>query len=249
MMNKILIAVRTLEDFKETFLKDDFDSEITVPLKLLSDASKVSVGDTIELTLKINNIDRTLELTGDVKWKRLKEINLPGRRINAGIGVEFDEVSIELLKLHFKELFAELSNIDDDIAGGNYIRVRSDIAEKYRIDDKKVSDFSEKRASPRITITIPIEVFIQNVTKKFNTVDISLHGMCLSTPEKLPIGEEVLVVFEDKILKKQFLIKAVILRNVPEKDDYENNYAVGMKFIFEDDRQKKELMKFIIKRS
>ena len=248
-MNKILIVVRTLEDFKETFLKDDEAREITVPLKLLSDPLDVSVGDTVEMTLKIRNVQRTLELAGEVRWKRLKEINLPGRRISAGIGVEFDEVSVELIKLHFKELFAELSKIDDDMAGGNYIRVRSDIAEKYHIESRNVSDFSEKRASPRITITIPVEVFIKNETKKFCTVDISLLGMCLATDEKLPPGEEVLVVFEDKLLKKQFLIKAVVLRNIPEKENQAKNYAVGLKFIFEDERQKKELMKFIIKKS
>lgn len=73
--------------------------------------------------------------------------------------------------------------------------------------------------------------------------------MCVTTTEKLPVGEEVLVVFEDKSIRKQFLVKAVILRNVPEKDDSASSYAVGFKFIFEDDRQKKELMKFIIKRA
>jgi len=57
------------------------------------------------------------------------------------------------------------------------------------------------------------------------------------------------VVFEDKSIRKQFLVKAVILRNVPEKDDSASSYAVGFKFIFEVDRQKKELMKFIIKRA
>jgi Tfp pilus assembly protein PilZ len=209
----------------------------------------VSVGDTVELSLRIRNVERTLDLAGEVRWKRLKEINLPGRRIKAGIGVEFDETSVELLKLHFKELFTELSDISDNMTGGNYIRVRADIAEKYNIDRKKVVDWSEKRASPRITITIPVEIFIQNMTKRYSTVDISLHGMCLSTDEKFPVGEEVLVVFEDKALHRQFLIKAVTLRNVPDKEDSAGEYAVGLKFIFEDDRQKKELMKFIIKRS
>ncbi len=248
-MNKITIVVRTLEDFKETFIKNDEGKEITLPLKYIESPSEVSVGDTVEMTLQIRNVQRTLDLAGEVRWKRLKDINLPGRRISAGLGIEFDEVSIELLKLHFKELFKELSNIDENMIGGNYIKVRTDIAEKYNIESRKASDFSEKRANPRITIMIPIEIFIKNQTKKLNTVDISLNGMCVTTTEKFPVGEEVLVVFEDKSIRKQFLVKAVILRNVPEKDDSASSYAVGFKFIFEDDRQKKELMKFIIKRA
>ncbi|MGI6394919.1 MAG: PilZ domain-containing protein [bacterium] len=248
-MNKIIIVSKTLEDFRETFIKDNNVREILLPLKYVDDPDSIAVGESVEIIAQIQNVQHPLELTGEVKWKRLKDITLPGKKIRAGFGIEVDEVSVELLKLHIQEAFRELSSLDDEMVGGNYIKVRTDIVAKYNIESKKASDFSEKRAYPRITITIPVEIFIQNKTKKFNTTDISFSGMCIATSEKLPVGEEVLVVFEDKIIKKQFLVKAIILRNMPENVDDAPRYSVGLKFIFEDDRQKKELMKFIIKKA
>lgn len=247
-MTKISIAVKTLEDFRETFISNAKKDEISVPLKLVGAAAEISTGDSIEVSLSIKNVERTLDLAGVIKWKRMKDINIPGRHIPAGIGIEFDEVSMELLKLHFNQLKEELSNIDDDMAGGNYIKIRPDLAEKYKIDIRK-SDYSEKRAQPRISITIPIEIFIRNMTKKYKTLDISLLGMCIATDETLPVGDEVLIIFSDAVFGKQFLIKAVILRNIPDKADRKKNVSVGLKFLFEDDKQKKELMKFIIKRA
>ena len=122
------------------------------------------------------------------------------------------------------------------------------IRDRYNIEKKK-SDYSEKRAQPRISVEIPVEIYINNQTKKFVTRDISLLGICLNSDERFPVGEELLVIFSDKELNKQFLIKAVVLRNIPDRDDPGLNYGVGIKFIFEDDKQKKELMRFILKRS
>ena len=247
-MNRIIINVKNLENFKETFINSVKDSEISVPLKMIGSAAEISTGENIEVVVSVADVQDTLELSGVVKWKRMKDISIPGRHIQAGIGIEFDEVSMELLKHHFKEISEELSNIDEDMAGGNYIKVRSDIAEKYKIDFKK-NDFSEKRAQPRISVTIPVEIFIRNITKKFQTLDISLLGMCIATDEVLPVGEDVLIIFNDNESGKQFLLKGVILRNIPDRLDRKKNVSVGVKFLFEDERQKKELMKFIIKRS
>ena len=247
-MNRIVINVKNLENFRETFLNSAKDSEISVPLKMVGNAAEISTGESIEVVVSVTDASNTLELAGIIKWKRMKDINVPGRHIPAGIGIEFDEVSMELLKHHFKEVSDELSNIDEDMAGGNYIKVRSDIAEKYKIDFKK-NDFSEKRAQPRISVTIPVEIFIRNITKKLKTLDISLLGMCVATDEVLPVGEEILIIFSDTEFGKQFLLKGVILRNIPDKADRNKNVSVGVKFLFEDERQKKELMKFIIKKA
>ncbi|HDT11856.1 MAG TPA: PilZ domain-containing protein [bacterium] len=248
MTRKIFVRARTLDDFKETFISNVKNTEIMVPLRMVGDIYDISTGDNVEINVTIMNIERSLDLSGEVKWKRMKEINLPGKRISAGIGVEFDEASIELIKYHFSELFQELSDIGEGMTGGNYIRVRGDIAKKYNIEKKK-SDYSEKRAQPRISVEIPVEIYINNQTKKFVTRDISLLGICLNSDERFPVGEELLVIFSDKELNKQFLIKAVVLRNIPDRDDPGLNYGVGIKFIFEDDKQKKELMRFILKRS
>jgi len=248
-MRKIFVRVKSLNDFKETFITNIKNCEITVPLRMIDNILDFSAGDTVEITLTIENIDRSLDLSGEVKWKRVRDINLPGKKIPGGIGVEFDDVSIELIKQHFSEVFSELSEINEDMAGGNYIRVRTDIAQKYNIDNKKDNDYSEKRAQPRLSIAITVEIYLKNQTMKFITKDISLLGLCLRTEEKLPVGEEVLVIFNEKELNKQFLVKAVILRNIPDRDNPSINFGAGVKFIFEDDRQKKELMRFILKMS
>lgn len=247
-MTKITINVKNLEIFRETFINQAKNNEISVPLKMIGSAAEISTGDAIEIALVIQIAGSTLDLSGVVKWKRMKDINIPGRHIQAGIGIEFDEVSMELLKHHFNEISNELSNMDEDMAGGNYIKVRSDIALKYKIDFKK-NDFSEKRAQPRISVTIPVEIFVRNMTKKFKTLDISLLGMCIATDELLPVGDEILIIFNDREFGKQFLLKGIIMRNIPDKTDRNKTVSVGIKFLFEDERQKKELMKFIIKKS
>jgi Tfp pilus assembly protein PilZ len=249
MMGKIFVKAKSLDDFKETFINSTKTNEITVPLRMIEDINDVSAGDIVEINVEILNISRSLDLSGEVKWKRMKDINLPGKKIPGGIGVEFDEVSVALIKQHFSEIFSELSDLDEEMVGGNYIRVRSDIALKYNIEKKKENEYSEKRAQPRLTVSIPVEVYVNNETRKFETKDISLLGLCLDTAEKLPVGDEVLVIFKEEELNRQFLLKAVILRNIPDKKDPSVNSGVGLKFIFEDDRQKKELMRFILKRT
>ena len=249
MMGKIFVKARSLDDFKEAFISGSNNTEITVPLRMIDDINDVSAGDLVEINIEIVNISRTLDISGEVKWKRVKDINLPGKKIPGGIGVQLDEVSINLIKHHFSEIFSELSDLNEDMVGGNYIRVRSDIAQKYNIERKKESDYSEKRAQPRLNVSIPVEIYVNKETKKFETRDISLLGLCLKTEEKLPVGDEVLVIFKDEELNKQFLLKAVVLRNIPDKNNPSVNYGAGLKFIFEDERQKKELMRFILKRS
>jgi c-di-GMP-binding flagellar brake protein YcgR len=100
-----------------------------------------------------------------------------------------------------------------------------------------------------MTLKIEVELFINGLTKKFTTSDISLLGMKLISEEKLPVGEEVLVLFEDLSAHKQFMLKAVVLRNIPNRKEPEKTAAVGLKFIFENETQKKELMKFIARKS
>lgn len=245
-MKKIRINVESLEVFKDTFLRSG--NEVSVPIDYLDDLDDISTGEHVEIEVVIKKAHRNLELSGEVKWKRTKSINIPGKRIPAGVGIKFDDVSMEVLKLHFKELSKELSVVGGEMVGGNYIRVRSDIAEKYNMIKKK-NDFSEKRAQPRISLNIEIELFINGITKKFTTSDISLLGMKLISEEKLPVGEEVLVIFEDLAAHKQFMLKAVILRNIQGREDASKNAAAGLKFIFENETQKKELMKFIVRKS
>jgi len=245
-MIKIQIKVENLEVFKETFLKKG--SDVSIPIDYLENLDDISTGAHVEVEVVVKKSHRNLELAGEVKWKRTKSINIPGKKIPAGVGIKFDDVSMEVLKLHFKELSQELSVVGE-MVGGNYIRVRSDIAEKYNMIKQKHSDYSEKRAQPRISLNLEIELFINGVTQKFTTSDISLLGMRLISEEKLPVGEEVLVLFEDLSVRKQFMLKAVILRNIPNRKEPEKNGAAGLKFIFENETQKKELMKFIVRKS
>jgi len=246
-MKKIQINVENLEVFKETFLRSG--NEVSVPIKYLDNLDEIATGEHVEIEVIVKKTHRNIELAGEVKWKRTKSINIPGKKIPAGVGIKFDDVSMEVLKLHFKELARELSAVGGEMVGGNYIRVRSDIAEKYNMIKKKHDDFSEKRAQPRISLNLQIELFINGVTKKFTTSDISLLGMKILSEEKLPVGEEVLVLFEDLSAKKQFMLKAVILRNIKGKGEPPKNAAAGIKFIFENETQKKELMKFIVRKS
>jgi len=48
---------------------------------------------------------------------------------------------------------------------------------------------------------------------------------------------------------KQFMLKAVILRNIPGKTESKKVVAAGIKFIFENEGQKRDLMKFIVRKS
>lgn len=246
-MIRIQIKVANLEVFKDTFLKTGND--VSIPISYLENLDDISTGSQVEVEVIVKKANRNLELAGEVKWKRTKSISIPGKKIPAGVGIKFDDVSMEVLRLHFKELSQELSVVGQEMVGGNYIRVRSDIAEKYNMIKQKNSDYSEKRAQPRIALNIEIELFINDVTKKFTTSDISLLGMKLLTEEKLPVGEEILVLFEDIAAHKQFMLKAVVLRNIPDRKDPGKNGAAGLKFIFENETQKKELMKFIVRKS
>lgn len=246
-MIKIQIKVENLAVFKDTFLKSGND--VAIPIGYLENLDGISTGSQVEVEVVVKRSDRNLGLAGEVKWKRTKSINIPGKKIPAGVGIKFDDVSMEILKLHFKELSQELSVIGGEMVGGNYIRVRSDIAEKYNMIKQKHSDYSEKRAQPRMPLNIEVELFINNVTKKFTTSDISLLGMKLLSEEKLPVGEEVLVIFEAIEVRGQFMLKAVILRNISDRKDPGKNEAAALKFIFENETQKKELMKFIVRKS
>jgi len=246
-MIKIQIKVENLEVFKETFLKSGND--VSIPIGYLENLDDISAGAHVGVEVVVKKSNSNLELAGEVKWKRTKSINIPGKKIPAGVGIKFDDVSMEVLKLHFKELTQELSVVGGEMVGGNYIRVRSDIAEKYNMIKQKYSDYSEKRAQPRISLNLEIELFINGVTKKFTTSDISLLGMKLISEENLPVGEEILVLFEDLTAHKQFMLKAVILRNIPNRKEPGKNGATGLKFIFENETQKKELMKFIVRKS
>ncbi len=243
-------------------------SDIFFNLELLPEYETIKVGGPIEITfLATDEKDgreeekkemKAIVIRGNVSWKRPREIKLPGRVMPAGIGVKLDEKSYDLIEDHIIKEESELSDLSMMMVGGNYIRVRHDIAQvlKNRTEaqggskkgkDKKRGE--EKRVQPRLGISVPVEVFINDQVANFKTRDISLSGMSFETTEPLKEGEEIVVILEDRTVRKQFILKAKVIRHIPHPDDSRRMIGVGVVFLFDSDTQQKELMNFIVRHS
>jgi len=133
--------------------------------------------------------------------------------------------------------------------------VRHDIAEILRKKDaaagngKQQKKAAEKRGQPRLALSVPVEVFVNDQVANLKMRDISLGGMSLETDEPLKVDEDVVIILEDRAMRKQFILKARVVRHIPHPDDSRRIIGVGVVFLFESDTQKKELMKFIVRHS
>mgnify|MGYP000652969373 CR=1 FL=1 len=240
-------------------------SDIFVNLNLLPDYESIKVGGPIKITFKVKEDieekkkkeekEEQFSLQGHVSWKRPRDIKLPGRVMPAGIGVKLDQQSYDLVEDRIIKEQSELSDISFLMVGGNYIRVRHDIAKILRQKEEassageKSKKKPEKRSVPRLALSMPVEVFINDQVSSLKMRDISLTGMAIETNEPLAIGDDIVIILEDRSVHKQFILKARVVRHIPHPDDSRRIIGVGVVFLFENAAQKRELMKFIVRHS
>jgi Tfp pilus assembly protein PilZ len=236
-------------------------SDIFLDLSLLPGYESIKVGGSIEIKFLVTDEGKSegkeVAIRGNVSWKRPREIKLPGRVMGAGIGMKLDAKSYDLIEDRILKEESELSDLSMMMVGGNYIRVRHDIAQvlKERAESRKETTptrekkGADKRQQPRIGISVPAEVFVNDQVANFKTRDISMCGMSFETSEPMKEGEEIVVILEDRSLRKQFILKAKVVRHIPHPDDSRRIIGVGVVFLFEGDKQQKELMSFIIRYS
>ncbi|HNT28973.1 MAG TPA: PilZ domain-containing protein [bacterium] len=245
----------TKRSIREQYFPIGPASDIFVNLALLPNYETIKVGGAVEIRFVVTDEKSEVLIRGQVSWKRPREIQLPGRVMPAGIGVKLDEKSYDLIEERILKEESELSDLSMMMVGGNYIRVRHDIAQVLKArdanrptlpPDKKGGD---QRRQPRVGISVPIEVFINEQVANFKTRDISMCGMSFETAEPLKEGEEVVIILEDRTVHKQFILKARVARHIPHPDDARRIIGVGVLFLFESDKQQKELMNFIIRNS
>ncbi len=239
--------------------------DIFLDLPLLPDYDSIKVGGSVEIVFLVcedaecrskekDAQEERFSLHGTVSWKRPREIKLPGRVMPAGIGVKLDQKSYDLVEDRIIKEQSELSDLSLLMIGGNYIRVRHDIAEILRKKETpaggtKQKKPTEKRSQPRLALSIPVEVFVNDQVANLKMRDISLGGMSLETNEPLKVGEDIVIILEDKSVRKQFILKARVVRHILHPDDSRKIIGVGVVFLFEGDAQQKELMKFIVRHS
>ncbi len=246
-MMQVNFSVPSFSTIAEVYAENAEFSSIILPLSILSDPAAISTGDRIEVSIIITDIATTINVLGTVKWKRHKDIRMPMKTIPAGIGLLLDEKSVGILQ-SAENKTSDLSDIGEPMIAGNYIKIRKDLADKYNKKSGRISSEMEKRTQPRISITIPVEVFANNKIARLNTKNISLEGMCIETTEKMELNEELAIVFEDAETDRQFFIKAVVVRFEIDRQTGIQN-GIGLKFFFENQVQQKDLMRFIIRRS
>jgi len=248
----------TKRSIREKYFPIGPASDIFFDLALLPEYESIKVGGPIEIKFAVTDEGKEVVIRGNVSWKRPREIKLPGRVMPAGIGVKLDEKSYDLIEDRILKEESELSDLSMMMVGGNYIRVRHDIAQvlKSRAESKeaapkrsKEKKGEEKRRQPRIGISVPVEVFINDQVANFKTRDISLCGMSFETDEPLKLGEEIVVILEDRSQHKQFILKAKVVRHIPHPDDSRRMVGVGLVFMFDSDTQQKDLMNFIVRHS
>lgn len=253
MTERLALEIKTVEEMREKyFLGADF-KEVFIPLTSFESHNHISVGTRLELMVMVSSGSNIkIELSGHVSWKRTRDIKMPGKVVPAGIGIKLDDSSVAAVEAAFNDEKSFLSDMDDDsMIGGNYIKIRNDIADKYnkKSERKHEEKGAEKREQPRITINMPVEVFANNQVSNRKTRDISLYGMCIESDEKIKIGEEMVIIFEDDVARKQFMVKAVVVRHVFSREKKDKILGVAVKFKFENMHQKRELMNFIITKS
>jgi Tfp pilus assembly protein PilZ len=254
----ITITIETTKRaIREKFFPIGPASDIFVDLSYLPEYETIKVGGAVEIRFFVSDEENAeVVIRGKVSWKRPREIKLPGRVMPAGIGLKLDEKSYDLIEERIIKEESELSDLSMMMIGGNYIRVRHDIAQVLKkraaAEDKKPSKSkggAEKRKQPRLGVSVPVEVFINDQVANFKTRDISLCGISIETAEPLSLGEEIVIILEDRTVRKQFILKAKVVRHIPHPDDSRRLVGVGLVFMFDSDTQQKELMNFIVRHS
>ncbi len=243
---KIELTTNSFTELSDRFLQGVGFSEMVLTFQHIDDPDGITSGQEVELWVTISEIKKTINLSGKVRWKRSKDIKTPFRVMPAGVGIVLDEKSVEILK-KTESMSNGLSDIDEPMLAGNYIKIRKDIAAKYRSKKREPEKVgSEKRAQPRMTMSLSVEIFLNNEVKRWKTRDLSLDGMLVVTSEEIPLQTEIIVVFNDDATGRQFFIRGEIVRTVR---DGKGELAAGIRFLYDSQDQRRDLMKFMVRRS
>lgn len=250
-MMTLSVTVVSWKDFVSKFCNDELYETLFFPMHAFKDANELQSG--IPFSIRVITLKDKKErlLRGTISWVRNKPIKLPGKFIPAGVSIALDKESKDYISDSVVSADSFLQSVnDEEMVGGNYIRVRKDIAEKYhgKRDDSKKTHTREQRKMPRIQIKIAVNLLIKDDLHNLVSRDISLGGMSVETTELFDIGEEVLMIFEDKdMMENEFVIKGHIVRHIRSEDNTAR--GVGLKFDFESIQQRKKLMSFIVRKS
>ncbi len=243
-MKALQIKVSDIISLKEIYFKNDNFSEIVIPISNKDEIMNFELKEEVAVVISFFNSTNLFELKGLIAWKRLKEINIPGKKLPSGIAVKLDEMSVELLRQYFpKEL--DFEDDEDEMFGGNYIKIRKNYVKKEISTKQTLSPDVEQRRQPRIRLSIPLKLFLGDELFHHKSFDMSIEGMAIESTTMPEIGSELLIIFEDDNTSKTFLLKSKIVRHL--KSDKFSGIAV--KFIFDDKHQQKDLMRFIAQNS
>ncbi|MFO7735866.1 MAG: PilZ domain-containing protein [bacterium] len=242
MTKKFKWTVETLEIFKKKFIQQEL-GDIIIPRETIEDFEEFTAGSQISFVLNIEKNNLKIELNGDIQWKRPSPITLPHKKLPAGLGIKLNDKSIQELKPFFPDMTYDLEDMNEQRVGGNYIKIRRDFSKKK----KKSSREDENRTHPRIPVAAFGEVFFDDESTDMKVIDISLAGMGFYINEPVPVGEEILVIFEDEQYHKKFFIRSKVVRHLKIK---KKTIGIAVRFLFsEDNTQKKALVNYIARHS
>lgn len=242
MTKKTKWSVETLEIFKKRFVQQEL-GDLMIPREAIEYFEDFTAGSKISFILHIEKNNLKIELEGEIKWKRPNPITLPNKKLPAGLGIKLNNKSIQELKPFFPDMTYDLEDMNEQRVGGNYIKIRRDFSKKK----KKSSREDENRTHPRISVSASGEVFFDDESTEMKVIDISLAGMGFYINEPIPVGEEILVIFEDEQYHKKFFIRSKVVRHLKIK---KGTIGIAVKFIFSEDKtQKKALMNYIVRHS
>lgn len=245
------ITVVSWQDFVKKFSDNEVHETLFLPAVAFKSMEKIQAGAPFEIRVRILEDSSEDFLKGEIAWVRTKPIKLPGKFIPAGVSIALNQESQTKLSSVVIASDSYLEEVEDlNMVGGNYIKVRKDIAGKYHKKKETTGQkvpTEEQRAMPRIQIRIAVDLFVQDNIHHLVSRDISLGGLSVETEELFDIAEEVLMIFEDSGVHKEFIIKGHIVRHINSADTMKK--GVGIKFDFENVAQRKKLMSFIVRES
>ena len=243
-MKALKIKVADLISLKETYFRNDNFSEITIPLSNKQEIMQFNLKEIVAIVISFFNSTNLFELKGEIIWKRLNQINIPGKKLPSGIGIKLDEISMEHIKQYFPQEL-DFEDDEDEMFGGNYIKIRKNYIKKEIFEKQTQLPDIEQRKQPRIRLSIPLKLFIKDELFHNKSFDMSIEGMAIESKIMPKIGSELLIIFEDENTSKTFLLKSKIVRHLK----YDKFSGIAVKFIFDNKNQQKDLMRFIAKNS
>ncbi len=246
----MIVAVEVLswDDFVGKFCPSELCESLFLPLNAFSDKEELHAGEDVSVHVTCAGKDCGV-IRGTISWVRSRSIKLPGKVMPAGVGITLTDESrqrLNSLTSHGEDYFEDLE--EETMIGGNYIKIRKDIMERYH-KKKKHTDTTatEKRLLPRLRIEVTVDLFVDDNLYHSVSRDISLGGMSIACDEPFDFGSDVLVVFKDEVMKKEFVIKAHVVRHITGKDGSIRGIAV--RFEFENIHQRQTLMAFLARQS